>query len=46
MKNTWSLQAVARTGASLAEEKAAMIEAKTTFGLLAASIAVWRPLAL
>lgn len=46
MKNTWSLQAVARTEASVAAVKAAKIEAKTTFGLLAASMAVWRPLAL
>lgn len=46
MKNTWSLQAVARTAVSVAVEKAATIEAKTTSGLLAASMAVWRPLAL
>ncbi len=46
MKNTWSLQAVARAGVSVAVEKAATMEAKTTFGLLAASMAVCRPLAL
>lgn len=46
MKNTWSLQAVARTAVSVAAEKAATIEAKTTLGLLAASMAAWRPLAL
>lgn len=46
MKNTWSLQAVARAGVSVAAEKAATMEAKTTFGFWAASMAVCRPLAL
>lgn len=46
MKNTWSLQAVARVEVSLTTEKAATIEAKTTLGLLVASMAVWRPRAL
>lgn len=46
MKNTWSLQAAARAGTSVAAEKAAKMEAKTTFGFWAASMAVWMPLAL
>lgn len=46
MKNTWSLQAVARAGISVAAEKAATMEAKTTSGFLEASMAACRPLAL
>lgn len=39
-------EAVARAGVSVAAEKAATMEAKTTFGFLEASMAVCRPLAL
>lgn len=39
-------EAVARAGTSVAAENAATMEAKTTFGFLAASMAVCSPLAL
>jgi len=39
-------EAVARAGVSVAAEKAATMEAKTTLGFLAASTAVCSPLAL
>lgn len=46
MKNTWSLQVAARAEVSFTAEKAATIDARTTVGLLEASMALWRPWAL